>query len=35
MKDYFPESWGQKHGHTLYTGVHYTQQNTVDFNKTV
>ena len=29
MKDFFPESLGQKHGCTLYTGVHYTWQNTV------
>ena len=26
MKDIFPESFGQNHGCSLYTGVHHTQQ---------
>ena len=29
MKDFFPESLGQKHGCKLYMAAHYTQQNTV------
>ena len=29
MKDFFPESLGQKCGCTLYIGVHYTWQNIV------
>ena len=29
MKDFFPESLGQKHGCTFYMGAHHTQQNTV------
>ena len=29
MKDFFPESLGQKCGYALYTGAHYTQQNMV------
>ena len=29
---FFPESLGQKHGCTVYTGAHHTQQNTVLMN---
>ena len=29
MKEFFPESLGQKHECTLGMGVYYTQQNTV------
>ena len=29
MKDFFPESSGQKHGCALYVGALYTQQNTL------
>ena len=30
MKDFFPESLGQKYGHALYVGENYTWQNTVN-----